>query len=134
MPTSEARDRLAEILTFVQDPRRTLILTRYGREVGAIVSMAELERIWNRERMDRVAAGKSRPWLVQFTKDDRWMTDAEAADAVQKLQLTRKIERETLARVGLEPLPGGELIEEVEVVPEVEAGPEVKRRRWWWWF
>lgn len=130
LPTSQARDRLAEILFYVQDPRRICILTRYGRDVGAIISMEEVERIWNRHRTEQVARGISRPWLFHFRKGALWQTDAEAADTVQKLQLTRRIERETLARVGLEPLEGGELTEEVEVVAEVE----VKGRRWWWFW
>jgi hypothetical protein len=37
-----------------------------------------------------------------------------------------------LKKAGLEPVPGGELVEEMEVVREVASEPERKRKRWWW--
>jgi len=45
LPTSQARDRFSEIIHFIQDPRATCILTRHGKDVAAIISMAELRRL-----------------------------------------------------------------------------------------
>jgi len=45
LPTSQARDRFSEIIHFVQDPRASCILTRHGKAVAAVVSMAELRRL-----------------------------------------------------------------------------------------
>ena len=49
-------------------------------------------------------------------------TNAEAAQAILKVQMDRRMEREVLARAGKTPVPGGEV--------EVEA--EVARSRWRW--
>ena len=136
--TSVARDQLPSLVHWVQDPRRACILTRHGKDVAAIVSMAELKRIDNQHYMDEIIKDGHRPSVFHIGKGG-WKTNAEAAEAIQQLQMDRRIEREVLAKAGLEPVPGGELTEEVVVVPEVEAQaepePEVKRRRWWWfWF
>jgi hypothetical protein len=48
--------------------------------------------------------------------------------------MDRRTEREVLKKAGLEPVPGGELVEEMEVVREVEADRQVRRRRWWWFW
>jgi len=62
------------------------------------------------------------------------MTNAEAAEHVQRVQLDRRIERKVLKKAGLEPVPGGELTEGMEVVREVALESERKRRRrWWFW-
>lgn len=133
IPTSEARDKFAAIIHYVQDPRAACILTRHGRDVAAIVSMADLKRIDNQYDVEEITKHGHRP--VKFTVGTHgFWTNAEAADHIQKLQMDRRIEREVLAKAGLEPVPGGELTEEVVVVPEVEAEPEVKRRRWWWFW
>ena len=45
---SAARDRIAEVLARVQRHER-VILTRHGRDVGAIVPMADLHRLHEAE-------------------------------------------------------------------------------------
>lgn len=134
MPTSEARDRLAAIITFVQDPRRTVILTRHGKDVGAIVSKAELARIWKAEDIDEIANG-FRPAMFTLGKGGEWNTASEAGEAIRQMQVDRLVEREVLKKAGLEPVPGGELMcEDMAVVEvgDVPVGePEVKSGRWW---
>ena len=131
IPTSQARDRLAEIIIKVQDPRSFCVLTRHGKPVAGIVSMAELNRIWKQEDMDDLIAGTYRPSSFHFGNRGH-LTNAEAAEAIQKVQLDRRMEREVLAKAGLKTIPGGEL----EVTArEVKAPvPEAPRRKWWrWW-
>lgn len=126
--TTQARDRLSEIITRVQDPREYCVLTRHGRPVAAIVSMAELKRIWADENIEEIGAGRHVPSMFLFGKGTEYKTTSEAAAAIHQIQLDRRTEREVLARAGKTPLPGGELTMEVEVaVPE--APP--RRRRWW---
>ncbi len=134
MPTSEARDRLAAIITFIQDPRRTVILTRHGKDVGAIVSKEELARIWKSQDTDEIAIG-FRPAMFTLGKGGGWNTASEAGEAIRQLQVDRLVEREVLRKAGLEPVPGGELIAEdmavVEVADAPVSEPEGTRRRWW---
>jgi prevent-host-death family protein len=44
IPISAARDRIAEVLARVQR-RERVILTRHGRDVGAIVPIEDLEQL-----------------------------------------------------------------------------------------
>ena len=119
IPTTQVRDKLSTIITRVQDPRRYCILTRHGKAVAAIVSMAELKRIWNAADIDAAIAGH-RPAKFTFGTGDH-MTNHEAAEAIRELQMDRWMEREVLKKAGMHPVPGGEL-----------AGT-VRKRRWWLW-
>lgn len=130
LPTSQARDRFSEIIHFIQDPRATCILTRHGKDVAAIISMAELRRIHKQQDIEEITEHGHRPAKFTFGKEMH-LTNAEAAEHVQRVQMDRRVEREVLAAAGLKPVPGGELLEEMEVVAEVS--PEVERRRWWFW-
>ncbi|WP_299301416.1 type II toxin-antitoxin system Phd/YefM family antitoxin [uncultured Litoreibacter sp.] len=130
--TSAARDQLPALIHFVQDPRAACILTRHGKDVAAIVSMAELKRIDKQHDIEAITKHGHRPSIFTVGPHGFW-TNAEAAEHIQQLQMDRRIEREVLAKAGLDPVPGGELTEEVAVVREVEADQQV-RRRWWWWF
>ena len=133
LPTSQARDRFSEIIHFVQDPRSSCILTRHGKAVAAVVSMTELRRLHKLHDAEDITDHGHRP--VSFTLGkELHLTNAEAAEHVQRIQLDRRIEREVLAKAGLEPVPGGELMEEMEVEREVEADRQVRRRRWWWFW
>lgn len=127
MKTAEARDKLSTIIERVQDPRSTVILTRYGRDVAAVVSMAELVRIHAHHDMEDITHNGHRPSMFTFGQGFRFHTNAEAAEHIQRVQLDRRVEREVLAKARLEPVPGGELVEEMEVDVE-ERG----KRRWWW--
>ena len=119
--TTTARDHLSEIITRVQDPRAYCILTRHGKPVAAIVSVAEMKRIWSDQDIEDVASGKKTPAKFIFGRGSH-ATNAEAAQAILKVQMDRRMEREVLARAGKDPVPGGEV--------EVEA--EVARSRWQW--
>ena len=119
--TSLARNHLSEIVTRVQDPRAYCILTRHGRPVAAIVSIAEMKRIWSDQDIEDVASGRKIPSKFIYGRGDRFATNAEAAEAIRKVQMDRRMEREVLARAGKEPVPGG----------EVALEAEVPRRRWW---
>lgn len=132
LPTSVARDRLSEIITLVQDPRSTMILTRHGKPVAAIVSMPELERIWAQQDIEDIVKHGARPGYFTYGRGGGQRTRHEAAEAVQKVQLDRRAEREVLKGVGLEPIPGGELVAELdaEEVPQ-EVRKAAHGRRWW---
>jgi prevent-host-death family protein len=122
LPTSQARERLSMIVHKVQDPRAYCVLTRHGKPVAAIVSMAELRRIWKQQEIEDVSSGRARPSYLRFGKGGH-DTNAEAAEAIQEMQLDRFMERQVLKTAGLAPVPGGEL----------EAVTEVPKRRWWQW-
>jgi hypothetical protein len=92
----------------------------------AVVSVAGLKRIWNQQEVAAIAEGK-RPVMFRLGRGG-YRTNAEAAEAIQKAQMDRRMEREVLAAAGLAPVPGGELVVEAEV-----AVP-VARRPWWWRF
>lgn len=134
--TTDARDQLSAIITRVQDPRAFCILTRHGKSVAAIVSMAEMKRIMTQQDIEDISAGRHRPVMFRLGRGGH-MTNAEAAEAVQKAQLDRRMEREVLATAGLQPVPGGELVLEAEPVhPEAPPGPTAasaggERRAWW---
>ncbi|WP_371227213.1 type II toxin-antitoxin system Phd/YefM family antitoxin [Roseovarius sp. 2305UL8-3] len=121
--TSAARDRLSAIITQVQDPRSTVILTRHGKPVAAVVSMAELKRIWKEEEIEDIVQNGRRPARFMFGRGLKAKTAHEAAEQVHQVQLDRLMEREILQSVGMEPIPGGELMTEV--------GEPRRTRRWW---
>ena len=112
--TTLARDHLSELITHVQDPRAYAILTRHGKPVAALVSMSGLRRIWGQEDVEAVMNGKTR---VPYTTgpDGKPLLLREEGERIQKIQMDRKMERDLLQRVGLEVVPGGELMTEVEV-------------------
>lgn len=119
--TTRARDHLSELITQVQDPRAFAILTRHAKPVAALVSMAELQRIWAMQDVEDVKNGKTRlPWTTR--PDGQPLTLREEAEKVLQVQMDRKMERDLLARFGMEAVPGGELV--------VETG---KRRGFWGW-
>lgn len=135
VPTRAARARLSEIMLKVQDPRSYCILTRHGHPVAAVVSIAELRRIWHQQDVDDIVTGKKRPSYFRFGKGG-FQTNAEAAEAIQQLQLDRRMEREVLATAGLDVIPGGELQAETAPVTGQDTGPDptepaTPRRRWW---
>lgn len=126
LPTTTARKKLSDIVTRVQDPRSFCVLTRHGKAMAAIVPMSSLKRIHDLEDIEDVAKHGHQPAKFHFGTGG-WRSNAEAAEAVLKLQMDRKTEREVLANAGLEPVPGGELVLETEkVVPK-------KRWVWSWW-
>ena len=49
LTVSAARQRLGEVVARVQDPNECIVMTRHGRPVAAVVSMANLKRIWQIE-------------------------------------------------------------------------------------
>jgi len=50
---SAVRERIADVLTHVAHRRERIILTRHGRELGALVPMEDLERLRSLEAGDR---------------------------------------------------------------------------------
>lgn len=123
IPTSRARERLAEIVARVQDPRAFCILTRHGKPVAAVVSMAEMRRIWDAQDLEE---GRSRGWSKAWPASMSGtspQTDREAGEMLQRMQMDRAAERRMLARAGLEPVAGGEVA--------VEGVAAVKAPRWW---
>lgn len=124
VPTSEARERLSGLITHVQDPRAFAVLTRHGRPVAALVSMAELKRIWQQQDIAEMLEGKHRRSGFYLGPSGKARTLREAGEEVQKIQLDRKQERELLDMAGLEPVSGGEIT--------AEMPGHGGRRRWWW--
>ncbi len=120
MTVSEARLRLGQICAQAQDPREVIVLTRHGRDLAAIVSMAEVKRIWKLQ--DDVWLGRRNPltgkrrgrtMLVSGGlvpgPDGRPVSTREAAELVREVQMTRAEERRLLAQGGLEAVVGGEI-------------------------
>jgi len=125
LSTTEARDRLSEIVARVQDPRAFCVLTRHGKPMAALVSMAELRRLHDLQEIEDVVRHGHRPVAFRFGIGLGARTAQEAAQRVLQLQMDRRIEREVLAQAGLDPVPGGEL------TGEAEGAVEVRKRRWW---
>ncbi len=130
LPVSDARERLADIVMRVQDPREHCVLTRHGKPVAAVVSIASLHSIIDvRDQDARVAEG----WIPNGLRLDRkekkekarYLSWGEAAVQLREVQLDRLAERRLLARAGMEPIPGGEL--GASAVEAVKVG----RKRWW---
>lgn len=119
---------MSMIIHEVQDPRAFCVLTRHGRAVAAIVSMAELDRIVESQDIEDVIAGIHRPASFYFGQVSGIWCNKQAAEMVHKIQMDRRTEREVLANAGLEPIPGGEVVGEIEVVKEKKVG---WWRRWW---
>jgi phosphoribosylaminoimidazole carboxylase (NCAIR synthetase) len=105
------------------------VLTRHGKAVAAVVSMAELRRLHKLHDAEDISDHGHRPVTFTLGKELH-MTNAEAAEHVLRVQMDRLTEREVLKKAGLEPVPGGELTEEMEVVREPARQ---RRRRWWFW-
>lgn len=124
VPTSEARERLSGLITHVQDPRAFAVLTRHGRPVAALVSMAELKRIWKQHDITEMLESGQRRAGFYLGPSGKARTLREAAEEVQKIQLDRKQERELLDMAGLDPVTGGEILAEVP--------GHGRARRWWW--
>ncbi len=118
---SQARARLGELATLSQDPRQVIVLTRHGKPMAALVSMAEAERIWDLQDDERV--GRKHPlsglrgwWSkgrgiegMEPGPDGRYLTARDAALKVREIQMTRAEERRILSRGGLDPVAGGEI-------------------------
>ncbi len=126
---SAARSCLGQLCTRAQDPREIIVLTRHDTPVAAIVSMAEVERIWDLQDIENhgiknplsgTQGGHLLRGFVPGLNNDP-VTPREAANQMREVQMTRAAEREILAAGGLEPVEGGE----VEVT---------RRKRWWRWF
>ena len=123
LTVSEARAKLGLLCARAQDPRQVIVLTRHGRPLAAIVSIAEVKRIWDlgdAERQGwRHALSGVRGWWssgrgivgLEPGPDGRYVTKREAAQQVRDIQMTRADERRILKAGGLEPVPGGEIAE-----------------------
>lgn len=139
--TSRARDRLAQIVARVQDPRSYCVLTRHGKPVAAIVSMPELERIWSQQRVEDFVEEGWRPVTFAVGKGffESGKTQQEVAEELQQVQMDRAMERAILQKAGLTPIPGGEIETALELGSGdqdtgAELGGPPPRRRWWRWF
>lgn len=130
---SQARAQLGRLCTRAQDPRAMIILTRNSKPVAALVSISEVERIWDLGDNDRVgwrhplsgirglwSRGKGIPGM-EPGPDSAYVTAREAALKIRDIQMTRAEERRVLRRGGMEPVEGGEL-------------GQRPRPSWWrWW-
>ncbi|WP_146345065.1 type II toxin-antitoxin system Phd/YefM family antitoxin [Phaeobacter marinintestinus] len=120
---SEARARLGQLCAQAQDPRQIIILTRHGRDLAAIVSLEEVQRIWRLQ--EEQWFGRRLPWSGKRRgsvvlpmgltpgPDGRLVSTHEAAEQVREIQMTRVEERQMLEAGGLEPVEGGEIGERV---------------------
>ncbi len=132
IPVSAARERLSAIVGSVQAPEAACVLTRHGKPVAAVVSIATHKRIRRDADFERFAKPSDRPYPSIKGRDGTpAQTERQAAEFVREAQLTRWGERRILARNGMEPLEGGELRVEVEE-PVAAPEPEVPAKRRWW--
>lgn len=116
---SEARARLGQLCAQAQDPRQIILLTRHGRDLAAIVSLDEVQRIWRLQETQWF--GRRLPWsgkrrgsvvlpMGLTPGPDGWLVSThEAAEQVREIQMTRLEERQVLEAGGLEPVEGGEI-------------------------
>lgn len=124
---SEARSQLGRLCTIAQDPNQPVVLTRHGRPLAVLVSVAQAERIWNIDNTENWgwyhALHRSRhsnkpEWQdVVLGRDGRVTTPREAAQQVREVQMSRAEERRVLRLGGLKPVEGGEIGEKLP---------------WWW--
>lgn len=70
IPVSALRERLGEVLRHVAVRRESIILTRHGHELGAIVPMEDVERL---RALD---AEESVPRLAPYRSSWRRLTDS----------------------------------------------------------
>jgi PHD/YefM family antitoxin component YafN of YafNO toxin-antitoxin module len=134
LSVSKTRKHFGAVLMKVQNPNDYVVITRYGKAIAGVVSIAGLNRIWEIEDEER--DGKIRHPLfdmghyvgakVTVGRDGKTVTTREAALQLRTLQLERAEERRVLREGGLEPVEGGELREERVVAVE-------GKRRWWFW-
>lgn len=106
LPVSEARRRLSEIVTRVQDPRAFCVLTRHGKPVAGVVSMDELKRIWDLSDLEDIGprstlTGQRTRALKAVPNGMVWgpkglLTYREAAEQVKALQMDRAQETAVL--------------------------------------
>lgn len=119
---SHARANLGALVTCAQDPREeVIILTRHGKPLAALVSVAEPKRIWHLQDDDEIGwkhplSGIRGMWSrrrnipgMEPGPGGSYVTAREAALKVREIQMTRAEERRILARGGLVPIAGGEL-------------------------
>lgn len=132
IPTAKARERLAAIISFVQDGRNAVFLTRHGERVAAVVSVSTHQLINTAEAAEMLTDGSPPP--IRFLigpMDSGWRTPNEAAEGVMRLQMDRLMERSILSQAGLTPVPGGELMAPQLSIAGVEiAAPVPRWRRW----
>ncbi|RVT85572.1 type II toxin-antitoxin system Phd/YefM family antitoxin [Rhodobacteraceae bacterium CCMM004] len=119
LTVSEARSNLAWLVLQVQDPRSYAVLTRHGKPVAAMVSMAELRRIWGEQDGDEGVPGvlwrwcrtrwrSLRPGGFIVGRSGKLVSMSEAAYEVREIQRARKAERAVLKAAGVEGVKGGE--------------------------
>ncbi|MGJ8610124.1 MAG: type II toxin-antitoxin system Phd/YefM family antitoxin [Octadecabacter sp.] len=137
---SAARTRMSELVTKVQDPNECVVLTRHGVPVAAVVSMANLHRIWQMEHEEE--RGEIKHPLNKFPHvvgsplgrlvrglNGRMVTRREAALQVRTMQKTRAEERRILEAGGVEGVEGGELRLENDPVDR-SSNSRAEPRRW----
>lgn len=137
LSVSQARPALGRLVTRAQDPRETIVLTRHGRPLAALVSMEEAQRIWRLQEDEwagrrsvvsgnRLGQSLRLGWGMVLGPEGKVITHTEAAEIVHDRQMTRAEERRVLVAGGLRPVEGGELVGLVREQP-----PEP----WWpaWW-
>ena len=131
LSVSQARRQLGQLVTLAQDPRVPIVLTRHGRPVAALVSVAEVNRIWRLQEEEwmgpkSILSGRARGALIArksliIGPGGKAITRSEAAEIVHQRQMTRAEERRVLSEGGLTPVDNGEL-----------AGTVTWRKRRWW--
>lgn len=117
MTISEARAHLGHLCTRAQDPRQIIMLTRHGKPIAALVSIPEVQRIWDLSEAQTHGArhpltgkrGRSGLMGMVMGRNGDFVTTREAAQQVREIQMDRAAERAVLEFGGLEPVEGGEV-------------------------
>lgn len=95
LTVSQARARLGQLCAQAQDPRDVIVLTRHGRDIAAIVSIAEVKRIWKSQDESwfgrrNPLTGKRAGHAMRLTAglvagpDGRVVSEREAAEMVRE--------------------------------------------------
>jgi prevent-host-death family protein len=67
------RERFADVLAHVAIRRERIVLTRHGREVGAIIPVEDLDRL---RQMDSTDADPPNPTIAAYRASWRRVTDS----------------------------------------------------------
>ena len=135
---SEARPQLGHLCARAQDPLQIIVLTRHGRDIAAVVSIEEVQRIWQLQNeawspKKCSVTGKRKggalvlPEGMTVGPDGHIVTHRELAGIVRNIQIRRKEERELLAQGGLDPVEGGEIAYPVNELTIAGSLPDMIR-------
>ncbi len=121
---TQLRPHLREVVAVLGTHGTRFLITHHGRQVAALVSVADFWRIWEDEELELY--GPKNPETGR-RPGGQWVaaTGWKKGMAVRWTEAGPMVLKDEVMAIPLE---------EGEAVEEGEKGPEVKRRAWWkWW-